>query len=49
LLQQKVLLVQGTGFNWHQPDHVRIVALPHTGELEDAIERFAKFLSSYKQ
>ncbi|MCO6542331.1 MAG: aminotransferase, partial [Lactobacillus sp.] len=49
LLQEKVLLVQGTGFNWHKPDHVRIVALPHSGQLEDAIGRFAHFLSSYKQ
>lgn len=49
LLQEKVLLVQGTGFNWQQPDHVRIVTLPHTGELEEAIGRFARFLSQYKQ
>ncbi|MCO6554828.1 MAG: pyridoxal phosphate-dependent aminotransferase [Gilliamella sp.] len=49
LLQEKVLLVQGTGFNWHKPDHVRIVALPHSGQLEEAIGRFAHFLSSYKQ
>jgi len=49
LLQEKVLLVQGSGFNWHKPDHVRIVALPHTGELQDAIARFAHFLSNYKQ
>lgn len=49
LLQEKVLLVQGSGFNWHQPDHVRIVALPHTGELEDAIDRFERFLAHYKQ
>lgn len=49
LLQEKVLLVQGTGFNWHKPDHVRIVALPHTGELDDAIQRFARFLAHYRQ
>lgn len=49
LIQEKVLLVQGTGFNWHKPDHVRIVALPHTGALEDAIQRFARFLSNYRQ
>lgn len=49
LLQEKVLLVQGSGFNWHRPDHVRIVALPHTGALDDAIHRFARFLSNYKQ
>lgn len=49
LIQEKVLLVQGTGFNWHKPDHVRIVALPHTGALEDAIQRFSRFLSNYRQ
>lgn len=49
LIQEKVLLVQGTGFNWHKPDHVRIVALPHIGALEDAIQRFARFLSNYRQ
>lgn len=49
LLQEKVLLVQGTGFNWHKPDHVRIVTLPHTGELEMALNRFARFLSTYRQ
>lgn len=49
LLQEKVLLVQGSGFNWHKPDHVRIVALPYAGELEDAIARFARFLSHYRQ
>ncbi|QIQ22238.1 pyridoxal phosphate-dependent aminotransferase [Zophobihabitans entericus] len=49
LLQQKVLLVQGSGFNWHQPDHVRIVALPYSGELEVAIKRFGQFLSDYRQ
>lgn len=49
LLQEKVLLVQGTGFNWHKPDHVRIVALPYAGELEDALHRFARFLDKYKQ
>ncbi|MDR0805141.1 MAG: pyridoxal phosphate-dependent aminotransferase [Enterobacteriaceae bacterium] len=49
LLQQKVLLVQGTGFNWPYPDHFRIVTLPRVDELEMAIGRFAKFLETYKQ
>lgn len=49
LLQEKVLLVQGTGFNWPDPDHVRIVALPHVNDLEMAIGRFADFLSRYRQ
>lgn len=49
LSQKKVLLVQGTGFNWHKPDHVRIVALPHSSELALAISHFAEFLAHYKQ
>lgn len=49
LSQKKVLLVQGTGFNWHKPDHVRIVALPHSSELTLAIAHFAEFLEHYKQ
>lgn len=49
LLQQKVLLVQGSGFNWPYPDHVRIVTLPRVDELEMAIGKFAKFLETYKQ
>ncbi|GKX55936.1 aminotransferase AlaT [Leminorella grimontii] len=49
LLQQKVLLVQGTGFNWPYPDHVRIVTLPRVDELDMAIGRLAKFLETYKQ
>ena len=49
LLQEKVLLVQGSGFNWHKPDHVRIVALPYEGELQDAISRLDRFLSHYRQ
>ncbi|WP_434779487.1 pyridoxal phosphate-dependent aminotransferase [Neisseria sp. Ec49-e6-T10] len=49
LLQQKVLLVQGTGFNWPNHDHVRIVTLPYEDELEMAINRFAQFLSGYRQ
>lgn len=44
LKQEKILLVQGTGFNWPKPDHLRIVFLPHVQELEPAMERFAAFL-----
>jgi alanine-synthesizing transaminase len=40
LLQEKVLLVQGTAFNWPWPDHVRIVTLPREDDLEMAITRF---------
>ncbi|GKX51028.1 pyridoxal phosphate-dependent aminotransferase [Budvicia aquatica] len=49
LLQQKVLLVQGSGFNWPNPDHVRIVTLPRVDELEMAIGKFGKFLETYRQ
>lgn len=49
LLQEKILLVQGTGFNWPNPDHFRVVTLPHAAELAEAIERLGNFLASYKQ
>ncbi|MFV0575704.1 MAG: pyridoxal phosphate-dependent aminotransferase [Vibrio sp.] len=49
LVQEKVLLVQGSGFNWHKPDHFRIVTLPYVEDLEAAIGRFERFLSTYKQ
>ncbi|NMM08855.1 MAG: pyridoxal phosphate-dependent aminotransferase [Polaromonas sp.] len=44
----KVLLVQGTGFNWAAPDHFRIVFLPHEDDLREAIGRIAKFLEAYR-
>jgi alanine-synthesizing transaminase len=49
LIQEKVLLVQGSGFNWPKPDHLRIVFLPHVELLETAIGRFERFLSTYRQ
>lgn len=49
LRQEKILLVQGTGFNWPTPDHFRVVMLPWASELDAAIERLGNFLSSYKQ
>lgn len=49
LLQEKILLVQGTAFNWPEPDHVRIVTLPWADQLGDALERFGRFLSRYRQ
>jgi alanine-synthesizing transaminase len=49
LLQQtRVMLVQGTGFNWPEPDHFRIVFLPHEDDLREAIGRIAKFLERYR-
>ncbi|CAG0907203.1 unnamed protein product [Darwinula stevensoni] len=44
LEQTKVMLVQGTGFNWPAPDHFRMVFLPHEDDLREAITRLAKFL-----
>ncbi|HHU77330.1 MAG: pyridoxal phosphate-dependent aminotransferase [Caldicoprobacterales bacterium] len=49
LLEKRVLLVQGTGFNWPNPDHFRLVFLPPKEELKKAIKRIASFLSEYKQ
>jgi alanine-synthesizing transaminase len=50
LLQEtRVMLVQGTGFNWAQPDHFRIVFLPHEDDLREAIGRVAKFLEAYRK
>lgn len=48
LIQQKVLLVQGTAFNWAQPDHFRIVFLPTKDELTKAIHKLGEFLKQYK-
>jgi alanine-synthesizing transaminase len=48
LRAQHVLLVQGTGFNWPQPDHLRIVTLPRTDDLDDAIGRLGEFLVDYR-
>jgi alanine-synthesizing transaminase len=45
----RVMLVQGTGFNWPAPDHFRIVFLPHEDDLREAIDRIAKFLDSYRK
>ena len=50
LLQaERVLLVQGTGFNWPDPDHFRLVFLPHEDDLREAIGRIARFLESYRK
>ncbi|EJL85416.1 aspartate/tyrosine/aromatic aminotransferase [Polaromonas sp. CF318] len=48
LKETKVMLVQGTGFNWAEPDHFRIVFLPHEEDLREAIGRIAKFLENYR-
>ena len=48
LAEQKVLIVQGTGFNWPRPDHFRIVFLPNSDDLTEAIGRIAAFLDHYR-
>ncbi len=47
LEEQKVLVVQGSGFNWPKPDHFRIVFLPNADDLTESIGRIAKFLDHY--
>ena len=49
LEEERVLVVQGTGFNWHQPDHFRVVFLPHEDHLREAIGRIARFLERYRK
>ncbi|MDP2964249.1 MAG: pyridoxal phosphate-dependent aminotransferase [Sulfurimicrobium sp.] len=49
LLEEKVLLVQGSGFNWPTPDHFRVVFLPNLDDLQEAIGRIARFLEHYRK
>lgn len=50
LLQEtRVMLVQGSGFNWATPDHFRIVFLPHEDDLREAVNRIARFLENYRK
>ena len=49
LKEEKVLLVQGSGFNWVKSDHFRVVFLPHEDVLKEAIGRLARFLERYRQ
>ena len=46
---EKVLVVQGSGFNWPNPDHFRVVFLPNTDDLTDAMGRIARFLEHYRK
>ena len=48
LRDQHVLVVQGSGFNWPQPDHLRIVTLPRADDLTEAIGRIGTFLAEYR-
>ena len=49
LRSQRILIVQGTGFNWPDPDHFRLVTLPRPEEITDAVTRIGDFLSGYAQ
>ncbi len=49
LRDKKILVISGKGFNWHQPDHFRVVCLPRVEELEEAMEKLRDFLSYYRQ
>jgi alanine-synthesizing transaminase len=49
LLEEKVLLVQGTGFNWKTADHFRVVFLPNIDDLTEAMKRIARFLENYRK
>ena len=49
LAEEKVLIVQGTGFNWMNPDHFRLVFLPNSDDLTEAIGRIDRFLAHYRR
>jgi alanine-synthesizing transaminase len=46
---EKTLVMHGTAFNWPEPDHFRIVTLPHVKDLEAAIDGLERFLATYRQ
>lgn len=49
LIKERILLVQGTAFNWPEPDHFRVVFLPREDEIELAMDRLCEFLEHYSQ
>ena len=49
LREKRVLIVPGSGFNWKQPDHFRVVYLPRIEILDEALEKLSDFLSTYRQ
>ena len=49
LIEEKVLIIQGTGFNWDQPDHFRVVFLPNLIDLEDAMDRLDRFFAKKRR
>lgn len=49
LIEENVLMVQGTGFNWDAPDHFRLVFLPNLHDLEDAMDRLDRFFAKKRK
>lgn len=49
LAEEKLLIVQGTGFNWPTPDHFRLVFLPNSDDLTEALTRIERFLGNYRR
>ena len=49
LKDQKILFIHGSAFNWHKPDHFRLVFLPDVQTLKSALERLGNFMADYKQ
>lgn len=49
LRAEKIMIVHGTGFNWPEPDHFRLVTLPSKDDLTDAVTRIGSFLDGYGQ
>ena len=49
LREKKLLVVHGGGFNWHEPDHFRVVYLPRIEVLKDAVDRMTDFFDHYRQ
>ena len=49
LRAEKIMIVQGTGFNWPDPDHFRLITLPPAEDIADAVTRIGRFLDGYSQ
>ena len=49
LREKKLLVVHGRGFNWHEPNHFRVVYLPRIEVLKDAMDKLSDFMSTYRQ
>ena len=49
LKEKRVLIIPGSGFNWKQPDHFRVVYLPRIADLKNATNKLADFLDHYRQ